>query len=227
MKSLTQYEAILFDFDGLLVNTENLHFKAYQKMIEQNGHTLHASFETFASIAHTSSTGLRHWIEKEFQINKPWEELYKQKSEIYQSLLSADELQLMPGAAEFLEKVAKSPIKKLVATNSKKVQIDQVRKAIPALSVIENWITREDYSLPKPAPDAYLKALEVAQVPPSKAIGFEDSLRGVMSLIHAGVDPILICSEKHPQMQDALAKSTPNFATFTEYDAKETVMTSN
>ena len=210
MKWTSDISSIFFDFDGLLVNTEALHFAAYQQMLRQNGVNLSWSFDHFISLAHKSAQGLRLYLKAKapqlFQ-TKPWSILYGEKKTTYLTLLNTEEVKWMPGAEEMLETVREAELVHGVVTNATQKEIELIRQKIPRLREVSYWITREDYKEPKPAPDGYLKALEMIKKG-KRAIGFEDTLKGVYALEKAGITPILICSPTHPQMKDI---SNPRF----------------
>lgn len=208
LQMLTDYELFLFDFDGLLVNTEQLHYQAYLDMLKNHRVEISWTFNEFAALAHTSSTALKNYLAP-MVLDTPWDELYEEKQANLLTYLQSDKLELMPGADEMLSFVKAFNIPAAVATNSRREQIEIIKHALLKLNVIEHWITREDYEHPKPAPDAYLTAIKKARPDATAILGFEDSMRGVASLISANVDPILICSPDHPQM--AMAKDIPHF----------------
>ncbi len=199
-----EYSPIFFDFDGLLVNTEHLHFQAYQKMLESHGVDFPWDFPSFAAVAHKSSEGLRLMITAHAPAlveKEGWDTLYDQKKVEYAKLLEKGSLEMMPGAQEILEMVHVANIPHAVVTNSTQGQTELIRQNIPSLNKIPHWITREDYAQPKPAPDAYLKAIKVLGKS-EKMLGFEDALRGIRALEGAAITPVLICSSDHPQMGD-------------------------
>jgi len=218
MNLILEFDAIFFDFDGLLVNTEHLHFEAYRQMLMQNGSSFPWNFATFASVAHKSSTGLLELISShspEIVERKGWETLYGEKKACYQKLLKANRLELMPGAGQILNLAAEAGIPHCVVTNSTKEQVELIKKHLPILNEIPFWITREDYENPKPSPDSYLKAIKRLNIT-GKKIGFEDALRGIRALQGALIDPILICAPDHPQMKEASKEAFPIFSSFDE-----------
>ena len=212
-------QIVLLDFDGLLVNTEALHFQAYQRVCAKRGFTLDWDFSTFCSIAHRSSTGLKEQIYHDlpglYALEPRWEVLYQEKKIEYIELLHEGAIDLMPGVEPFLKYLAKKNIKRAVVTNSPKEQIDLIKEKIPTLQTIPFWLTREDYKNPKPAPDGYLKALEELADPGDKAIGFEDTLRGYLSLKAAGVEGVvvsdLLSEDFKKELVSCGAKIIPSF----------------
>lgn len=206
MKLIKKFQLFLFDFDGLLVNTEYLHFEAYQEMCRSRGFELKWDFIRFCKAGHLDSSGLREGIYADlpglYEQEPRWEILYEEKKEAYLQCLKSGKLQLMPGVKEVLETLDTANVKRCVVTNSTKEQTDWIKGVLPELSSIPIWITREDYSLPKPAPDGYLKALELLKKPGERAVGFEDTLKGLKSLWEAKVDHcVLICPPDHPQLE--------------------------
>ena len=202
MSWFLDYSPIFFDLDGLLINSEPLHYRAYKMALEQEGIVLPWDFSTYLSKAHQDSSTLRLSISSlcpALSDQKAWKAFYLQKKEAFEKLLIDEEILLMPGAQTMVETVQCAGIPHAVVTNSTRRQTELIREKIPFLKAIPHFITREDYALPKPSPDAYLKAIE--QVGYSdKMIGFEDSRRGVEALRSAKITSVLIGSQvdEHP-----------------------------
>ena len=218
MNWIFKYSPIFFDFDGLLVNTEHLHFKAYKTLLEKHDVLFPWDFPAFAAVAHKSSEGLRKMISAHAPLllqSFSWDNLYEQKKTLYLQLLEQGGLELMPGADQILQLTQNAQIPHAVVTNSTYAKISLIRKQLPVLQRIPYWITREDYQNPKPAPDAYLKALEVLGRS-EKMLGFEDSLRGIRSLEGAAITPVLICSPDHPQMDEVSQESLRYYPSFVD-----------
>ena len=196
-KVLSSYDAILFDFDGLLVDTEPLHFAAYKEMCLRNQVALDWDFTRFCTEAHGSANGIWKIFQREFPqlfARSSQDVLYLEKKEIYQELLQKSSLNLMPGVKALLQALAKSNALSAVVTNSTRSQIELIRKALPILDVIPLWITREDYMLAKPAPDGYLLAIEKLGKK-KRIVGFEDTIKGIQALQSAKVDAVLVASK--------------------------------
>lgn len=201
---IDNFDLFLFDFDGLLVDTEELHHQAYKLLCQRRGYTLPWDMDRYVQIAHADATGIRKNILALFpqMLDESWDLLYAEKKKIYESLLENGNLKLMPGVELLLRKLAQQDKKRCVVTNSTLVQTESIKSQIPSLNTIPRWFTRESYGNPKPAPDGYLKALQELKSEGDRVIGFEDSMRGYNSLKLAGVSSVvLICSSSHPQLQ--------------------------
>ena len=206
MDWIQKFDLFLFDFDGLLVNTEDLHFAAYQEMCRRRGFSLDWTLAQFFEAAHLSSTGIKEGIYRRFpelQAQEPqWEVLYAEKKQIYQELLSRGELALLPGVEKILQELEKLNKRRCVVTNSTAAQVNAIKEKIPLLKTIPHWFSRESYKEPKPHPECYEIAIQQLGYPKDRMIGFEDSLRGLKALRGAGVPvTLLICPSDHPQLK--------------------------
>ncbi len=216
------YTFFLFDFDGLLVNTEHLHFKAYKQVCSKRGVRLDWSMATYASYALFCATAVKEAIFDQFphlEKEATWETLYDEKKECYLDLLESEALSLMPGVERLLKKLSTENIKSCVVTNSPLEQIESIKERLPLLKTIPHWITREDYKEPKPHPDSYLTALTRFARPGDRVVGFEDSPRGLKALLGASVEAVLVSTvldeEQLRKIRDELKKPFVHIPSFT------------
>jgi HAD superfamily hydrolase (TIGR01509 family) len=215
MQWVDQFQFFLFDFDGLLVNTEHLHYEAYVQMLAHHGCALSWDFAKFCGIAHAHSENLRQQIYADFPSLDPnWARLYGEKKAFYQDLISQGKVGLMPGVEALLQCLKDKDIRRCVVTNSTRAQIDKICSQQPSLQTIPHWITREDYANPKPCPDGYFKAIELYGKEGDRMIGFEDTLRGILALKQTQAMPVLICPSFHPLLQETLSQGAKHFETF-------------
>ncbi|BBI18114.1 HAD family phosphatase [Neochlamydia sp. S13] len=195
MHWIDDYQLFLFDFDGLLVNTEEIHFKAYQYMCKKYGFNLDWSFARYCQAAHYHAEGLKEEIYRElpalYEVEPNWDVLYACKREKVIELLHQD-IQLMPGVQELLEALNKANIKRCVVTHSPQALVDTVRCQLPILNTIPYWFTREFYTHPKPHPESYLTAIKQLADYQDNIIGFEDTPRGIKALLQTSAQPVLV-----------------------------------
>lgn len=203
MKWIHHYQLFLFDFDGILVNTELLHYKAYVKMCANRGFSLKWDLPSYMRRALYSATAVKDGIYDLFpdlkQQEPSWDVLYKEKKEIYANLLKVEGAGLMPGVKKLLASLEEANIKRCVVTNSLSDHVEFIRKQNPVLESIPYWITREHYKEPKPASECYSKAIEKYGKPGERAIGFEDSPRGLRALLGTEAEACLISNVLDPK----------------------------
>ena len=200
MDWIDRFQLFLFDFDGLLVDTEKVHFAAYEKALKKRGYSLDWSFFRYCEYAHLSADALRKALTEKFpSLAQDWTSFYQEKKESYVSLLQEGKISLMPGVEKLLIALEKRGTRRCVATHSSLQQVLLIRSQLPILDSIPHWITREDYHEPKPNPECYLKAISLYGKSKDRIIGFEDSLRGLEALKKTEkVLPVLICQGNHP-----------------------------
>lgn len=222
MDWIYKFDLFLFDFDGLLVNTEELHFEAYKRMLKARGANLSWDFSRFCLSAHYSATKLQEDIIEDNPSLKEisWQTLYDEKKSYYMQLLAEGKVQLMQGVETLLRNLEQASIKRCVVTNSPKEQIDAIKAQHKELQSIPFWVTREHYTHPKPHPECYQKAITLYAKEEDAIIGFEDTPRGLAALACTKARPILVCHKGHPGVQDALKLGVSHFESFNDINLR-------
>ena len=211
------FQFFLFDFDGLLVNTEELQFLAYVRAMAKNGHELRWKYQKFCETAHLNSTALKEAICAEFPDLAPrWQSLYEDKKQAYVDLIKAGKIQLMPGVEALLKELATAGIRRCVVTNSPAEHIELICEQLPILRTIPYWVTREQYHKPKPDPEGYLRAIALYGKPNDRIIGFEDSIRGLQALLKTPAAAHLICPKDHPLLKEEVLGRARHFESLEE-----------
>jgi beta-phosphoglucomutase len=209
MRWIHDFRLFLFDFDGLLVNTEEIHFMAYKKMCLDRGFDLKWDFYRYCMASHYESDKLKKDIYAEFpdlyNMEPKWEVLYAEKKQNIIELLKGGAVHLMPGAERLLRALDDAKISRCVVTNSPKDQIELIKEKNPILQTIPYWFTRETYLEPKPNPECYLNAIAKVGIH-DKIVGFEDTPRGMRALLHTPAKPVLISEVAYPEIADFKSK---------------------
>lgn len=217
---LLSFDAYFFDFDGLLADTEPLHYKAYQELLKRRNLVLPWNFTTYCSFAHQKTEVFAKAMFALFpllhQEQPDWMLLREEKQTIYQELITHIPIPLMEGVEKLLTYLVKHNKPIYVVTNATQSQVEAILRLQPTLNVIPTWVTREQYTHPKPAPDGYLKALEIHDDPQCKGIGFEDTPRGIESLKAAHLTPVLILPSSYPQPEPHIIQDTYVFHSLEE-----------
>lgn len=204
MSWIHRYQLFLFDFDGLLVNTEELHYLAYQQMMRARGVELLWSFERYCMSAHYSSDKLRNDIFHDYPAlmaqDPTWQVLYKEKQSQMERLVHTEAVHLMPGARALLTSLQNQGLNHAVVTHSPFELITLVKDRHPVLKSIPHWITRKDYTHPKPHPECYQIAIERYSQPGDRIVGFEDSPRGIQALLGTSAEAVLVTKVPYPEI---------------------------
>ncbi len=223
MEWIEDYDLFLFDFDGLLVNTEMLHFAAYKQMCLNRGFHLDWNFSKYIETAHYSSEGLENRIYNEFpdlkQIEGNWKVLYKEKKAALIDMYRNGPISLMPGAEELLRNILEHSKKIAVVTNSDSELVKIIRERNPLLDAIPNWITRELYTEAKPHPECYVKAIESLAEVNDVIIGFEDTPRGLRALLGSRARAVIITDMDYPEIPDFITAGVAHYKSFEDIPA--------
>lgn len=210
MEWIQNYQLFLFDFDGLLVNTEPVHYQAYLNTFLSYGMELGWTYPQYCQFAHSQSSGVKKALQSLYMPlfqTVSWEQLYTKKKQEYIRLIQEKPVELMPGVQDLLEHLHGQNIKSCVVTNSTQSQIEPIKVCEPLLKAIPYWITREKYKAPKPDPECYRLAVEAYQGPNDRVIGFEDTPRGWMALQKNPIKPVLISKTMYPDLRAFIRSS--------------------
>lgn len=218
MDWIKNYDLFLFDFDGLLVNTEELHYLAYKEMMRARGICFTWSFERYCSSAHYATSTFRNDLFKDFPelaVQDPsWTYLYQEKQAVIQELLKEGAVQLMPGVEKLLTSLQKDRISTCVVTHSPEELVSIIKNQHEVLRQIPYWVTRHDYINPKPNPECYKLAIERYGKVGGRVIGFEDTPRGLSALLGSGVEAILITKIPYIEISEFLEQGARHYDSF-------------
>jgi HAD superfamily hydrolase (TIGR01509 family) len=181
--------AIVFDFDGLIIDTEGPGFISWQEIYQQFGKSL-----TLDDWRH--STGYVGGFDPAIHLERllgrklDWSDLMPQRSRRnWELTLQAG---VLPGIKELMEAAKQSGLPLGVASNSELGWVESGLKRLGLRSYINVIVTREMVLNPKPAPDVYLKVGETLRVLPSRAVALEDSEPGYRAAKRAGLKTVVI-----------------------------------
>jgi len=215
MQWIYDYDLFLFDFDGLLVNTEKLHYRAYCSMLENRGFDLGWDFTRYIQAAHYRAEGLEEQIYRQlpalYNQEPNWKILYEEKKRALLALFCTGEVELMPGVERLLKALADAQIRRCVVTHSDEELVSIIHEKNRVLHTIPNWITRHDYTHPKPDPECYRKAIEMYGEKGDRVIGFEDSPRGLKALMGTDAQAVFVTDLSYPETDTFLKEGVLHF----------------
>ncbi len=198
VQKIQECDLFLFDLDGLLVDTEPVHYQAYQKMCLARGFSLTWDYAAYCDLAHKGSDLLEKGVYETFpdlKAQEPnWRVLHQEKQMAFLEIVADEGVSLMPGVEQMLQKFPLQSKRSCVVTHSSSQLTQALCRKLPILQTIPYWVTREQYSSAKPHPDAYLLAMRLYGKEGDKILGFEDSFRGYLALQAAGIPSVVISS---------------------------------
>ena len=173
--------AILWDNDGVLVDTEGLYFQAGHEVLATQGVEL-----THRDFAEQSlKKGLSVFDFLPDQNAELIEQLRLKRNARYSALL-AEGVQILDGVIETLETFY-GRVQMGIVTGSRRDHFDIVHAKTDLLPFFDFVLAREDYEESKPHPDAYLTAMRLHELQPHDCVVVEDSERGCVAAATAGL----------------------------------------
>jgi HAD superfamily hydrolase (TIGR01509 family) len=178
-------QAILWDNDGVLVDTERLYFEASARILSEVGYDLtQASYVQSCMTAGNSLLDLADVGQSERDI------LRDRRNALYSELIAVQDLTI-PGAKETLEAL-KGRIRMMVVTSSRHDHFEIIHRSTLLLPYFEGVIDQDDYEQSKPHPEPYLTAMERMGLTAHECLVVEDSARGMASAIRAGLRCVVV-----------------------------------
>lgn len=184
-------EAILWDNDGVLVDTERLYFDATRQALRKAGVEL--TLELYKDVSLRQGKSLfplateKGWNAEQITL------LRAERDEIYTRLLRAESL-LYSGVREILHELY-TKYRMAIVTSSRRVHFDTMHESTGIHEFFEFVLAREDYGKSKPEPEPYLTAMRRLGVPGEKCVAIEDTERGLVAARAAGLRCIVIPHE--------------------------------
>lgn len=178
---------ILFDNDGVLVETENWYYEANKKALKKLGLDLDFDFYQSIMIKGGSAFELAEINQIE---NDVIEKHRKIRDEYYQEFLQTKDLAI-PNVKKVLNNLSKK-YKMAIVTTSRRVDFELIHKNRGISDFMEFILCVEDYAKAKPNPEPYLKGLEKFAAKNEETIVVEDSQRGLISAVNAKIDCAIV-----------------------------------
>lgn len=180
---MPRYSHILFDHDGVLVDTEPLYYQATLERLADHGHDL--PLDEYLDI---QAEGGNAWLPMT-QAGHSEEDIQAQKTLRnirYQALITTADIDI-EGVEAVLTQLGKS-LTLAIVTTARQEDFDLIHRHRSIVQHMDLVLTNKDYARAKPEPDPYLAALEYFGIDRRQALVVEDSERGLRSAVAAGID---------------------------------------
>jgi HAD superfamily hydrolase (TIGR01509 family) len=196
-------KALIFDVDGTLAETEELHRRAFNRSFADAGLDWVWDVEDYTRLL--AITGgkerIRHFIAADAGKPRLTAEqlaaLHAVKTEYYGELVANGDLVLRPGVERLLREARAAKIRLAIATTTTAANIEALLRATLGadwMSWFEFVLSSDSVPAKKPAPDIYLLALERLGLRGPECVAFEDTLNGLVSARTAGVPTVVTLS---------------------------------
>jgi HAD superfamily hydrolase (TIGR01509 family) len=196
-------EAVVFDLDGLLLDTEQVWDEVRETLTRERGGRWHDRAQ--ADMMGMSSTEWSRYMHEELGLPDPPEELNRLVVERMMERYR-EELPLIDGAVEAVRRIAERwPLG--LASSSNRPLIDLALQLMGVADLFRVTVSSEEVERGKPAPDVYLEAARRLGVSPERVAAIEDSANGIRSAKAAGMRVIAIPNPYYPPPEDAVSEA--------------------
>lgn len=178
-------KAVIFDMDGVLIDSEPVHLEANRRLMEK----LSLKFDRDYYMQFIGSTTDYMWdkMKKDYGITLAPSELMKMSDEFVKEINGAEGYPVMEGASELIRRLHRTGLKLAVASSS---GMERIKDSLNKLQVTEEFdcvVSGLELRKPKPEPDIFLAAAEKLGVLPEECIVIEDSVNGMKAAKNANM----------------------------------------
>ena len=192
-------KAVIFDMDGLMIDSERVTYNEYVKKLAQLGHHDFTE-ELYRNCLGKNKQGIcQVFIDhygQDFPMTEVWDDVHV--------LIDESLRQYVPkkkGLVELLEYLKANNYKTIVATSSGRARVDEILKNGNLTEYFDDSICGDEVTHGKPHPEIFLTACQKLDVKPEEALVLEDSEAGILAAYDGHIDVICVPDMKYPEPQ--------------------------
>ena len=206
-------EAVVFDMDGVLVDTEHLWDEVREALTEEWGGRY--TPEAQEAMMGMSSPEWSRYLHETVGLSEPPDVI---NEEVVRRMLARYEtdLPVVPGAIEAVRRLAEDGLGLAVASSSNRELIDAVLRRLELTEQFDVTVSSEEVARGKPAPDVYVEAASRLGVDLSRCVAVEDSASGIRAAHTAGMRVIAYPNRHYPPDGEVLALADATLASLDE-----------
>lgn len=179
-------KAVIFDMDGVVVNTEPIGYRANQELYKSLN--INVPDEVYGTFIGNSDKMIVQKLKDLYPISLSYEELLDEKYKYYFSAFdTAEDLEMLPGVKDLIIDLHANGIRLLLASSASKRKIEKVFTRFALYEYFDHTISGEDFEESKPNPAIFLEAVSKSGFSKDECIVIEDSTNGIKAAKAAGL----------------------------------------
>ncbi|HEX9980278.1 MAG TPA: HAD family hydrolase [Flavobacterium sp.] len=206
---------VIFDMDGVIVDTEPVHHYAYRQHFRDLN--IDVSDEMYSSFTGNSTRNIYQKLKERFALQEEVEQLIEIKRAIFNNAFdSKEDLFLLDGVEDLIKDLHDNGMQLILASSSAKVTIDRIFKRFKLHKYFTHIVSGEDFPKSKPDPAIFNHAAFLSGSPKQNCIVIEDSTNGIKGAKAAGIF-VIGYDSVNSKMQD-LSQADKVISHFNELD---------
>ena len=179
-------QTVIFDMDGVIVDTEPVHHYAYVQHFKQLN--IDVSPEMYASFTGNSTKNIYERLKETYNLAQDVQTLVETKRNLFNDAFdSKEDLYLLDGVEDLIKDLYSNGMQLVLASSSANVTIERIFDRFNLHHYFTHKVSGEDFPKSKPHPAIFLKAAELAQTPVENCIVIEDSTNGIQAAKSADI----------------------------------------
>ena len=191
-----QYQAVVFDMDGVIFDTERLVIEFWKEVAKK--HNISNVEHTCIQCLGTNRVRTREIFLENYGADFPFDPYRAEVTELFNTHYKGVPLPTKPGIRELLNYLQEQDIKVGLASSTAQHLVRDEIGTAGLLPYFQTLVCGDMVEHSKPAPDIFLKACEILNADPTKSIAIEDSFNGIRSAHCAGMTPIMVPDQVQP-----------------------------
>ena len=191
-----QYQAVVFDMDGVIFDTERLVIEFWKEVAKR--HNIPNVEHTCIQCLGTNRVRTREIFLENYGADFPFDPYRAEVTELFNTHYKGVPLPTKPGVRELLSYLQEQDIKVGLASSTAQHLVRDEIGTAGLLPYFRTLVCGDMVEHSKPAPDIFLKACEILNADPTKSIAIEDSFNGIRSAHCAGMTPIMVPDQVQP-----------------------------
>lgn len=192
-------KAIIFDMDGLMIDSERVTFDGYVIECQKLGYTMTKEF--YKTLLGKPIKGIYELFKKEFGNDFPIEEVIQKVHQYMADLFETQGVPVKDGLISLLQYLKANNYKTIVATSSNRNRVDTILSLANIAQYFDDSICGDEVTKGKPNPEVFIKSCQKLGVTTEEAIVLEDSEAGIQAASSAGIKVICIPDMKYPEKE--------------------------
>lgn len=192
-------KAIIFDMDGLMIDSERVTFECYQERLKDMNLTMDEEF--YKTLLGKPIKGIYQRFYDVYGNDFPIENVIQDVHQLMAERFETEGVPVKKGLVELLHYLKDNNYKTIVATSSNRDRVDKILAQAKITEFFDDSICGDEVTKGKPSPEVFLKSCQKLGVNVDEAIVLEDSEAGIQASYDANIKVICIPDMKYPEKQ--------------------------